>query len=51
MCEIQDGLGHVRRLDDAADLDGAFIFNELANHEQKFRRELRKLVDAKEISD
>lgn len=40
MREIEDRLGEVGRLDDTAHLDGAFVFDELADDVEKFGREL-----------
>jgi hypothetical protein len=33
VCEVEDGLGEVSGLHDAADLDSAFVLDELANEE------------------
>lgn len=38
--EVQNRLRQVGSLDNASDLDGAFVFDEFADHEQELRREL-----------
>lgn len=40
MGKIEDRLGQISRLYNAADLDGAFFLDEFADHVDKFRREL-----------
>lgn len=40
MCEIEDRLGEVSGLDDASDLDSAFVFDEFADQVEKFGGEL-----------
>jgi hypothetical protein len=40
VCEIEDGLRQVGRLDNAADLNSTLVLNELANQEQKLGGEL-----------
>ena len=41
MGEVENGLWEVCSLDDAADLDSAFVFDEFADQEQEFRGELK----------
>ena len=41
MGEIEDWLGQVRGLDDAAHFDGTFFLDELADGEEEVGRELR----------
>lgn len=40
MCEVEDRLGEVGGLHDAADLDGAFVLDQFANKVQELRGEL-----------
>lgn len=44
MREVQNGLGQIRGLDDAAHLDGALVFDEFADEEEKLGGELVGLV-------
>lgn len=40
VCEVEDGLGEVCGLDNAANLDSTFILDQFTNQEQEFGGEL-----------